>query len=240
MQRKGGIFFPLSWMSWLSGTTKHSAIHRAHPSQEAQSRTQPLSCGTFFTQVSAGQGISVLGKLGSGFSPVKLQTSIIFHRKSAPLLCLVREFEQLKENVLARFVSCWCLRIRVFLPACSKVTEVSLDGFSSIHKPPCWQREPGNSKSSEYLCLLLHEHCPSLRDFDHSNLIKNILRYWTWRTFPCMLVCLRHANLHSILGSLIAPSAKEHVNRKSWSIISWISTFFLHVLVMQPGTLGVF
>lgn len=120
-----------------------------------------------------------------------------------------------------------------------KVTERSPACFTSTCKPQAsWElAETQRQVSSCGCCQLSVAH--TCERFCSQESHKNTLQYWTWGTFPSVLICLHHANLQSILGHLIARSAKERVNRKSWSRICWISTFFMLALVTQPVTFGV-
>ena len=129
----------------------------------------------------------------------------------------------------------------VFLPGCSNIAERSPDGFCSICQPLHWPWETGNLvKVKRTLVFVVRWTWPKpMRDCDHRNLIKNTPQYWTPRTFPCMLICLRHTNLLSVLRCRIAGSAKEHVNGKRLSIMRLILTFFLLALVtLSLGHLG--
>lgn len=104
----------------------------------------------------------------------------------------------------------------LFSPVYCKVTERSPAGFTSTCKPQAsWElAETQRQVSSCGCCQLSVAH--TCERFCSQESHKNTLQYWTWGTFPSVLICLHHANLQSILGHLIARSAKERVNRKSW------------------------
>lgn len=103
MQRKGGIFsLSLNKPTYWYYKAFHNSLSPSVPGGPKSHRA--FSCGSFLTRISTRQGKFVLGKCRSGFGPGELHSSTIFLIKLAPVLCVVREFQQLKANV---FLGLW-------------------------------------------------------------------------------------------------------------------------------------
>lgn len=160
MRRKGGNFsLFLNKLTYWYYKAFHSSPSPPVPGGPTSHRA--FSCSSFLSRVSARQGKFVLGKCRSGFGPGELLTNTILLIKLAPVLCVVRVFQQLKANIL---LGLWSVDVQfwVFLPVCCKVTERSPAGFPSVYKPLHCPWELADSETSELLWMLSAESCSHL------------------------------------------------------------------------------
>lgn len=164
MQRKGGIFsLSLNKPTYWYYKAFHNSLSPSVPGGPKSHRA--FSCGSFLTRISTRQGKFVLGKCRSGFGPGELHSSTIFLIKLAPVLCVVREFQQLKANVFLGLWSTgvwfWLLKLTIFVCVLQGYWEKSCWLYFYLQASSL-MRACRDSETSELLWMLSAECCSHL------------------------------------------------------------------------------